>query len=127
MTDSFKEMLRVLEQLGDVSEATPMNRNGKPSKFVGTVKSKMGNREVNLGVLYYPWNRKVGSNKIIQAAQFTEKADLDGAVVVGSSFTTSAIEQAFRNNNVTDKRLLLMDQEEVSAMIDTLDNNQFQG
>ena len=74
--------------------------------------------------MYYPCNRTIGVNKIHQALQFTENADLEGAVIVGTKFTTSAIEQAFRNNKNTDKRFLLMESDEITAMMDTLDEPQ---
>ena len=121
MSDSFSKMLRVLEKFGSLDESAPLNKNGKESKFKGTVTTQVGERKVNLGVLYYPWNRTIGVNKIHQALQFTENADLEGAVIVGTKFTTSAIEQAFRNNNTTDKRFLLMESDEINAMMDTLD------
>ncbi|MHA2098598.1 MAG: hypothetical protein ACW99A_07915 [Candidatus Kariarchaeaceae archaeon] len=118
MTDSFRKMIRVLENFGNVEEKSPLNRNGKQSKFKGTIKTNVGKRKVNLGVLYYPWNRTIGVNKIHQALQFAENADLEGAVIVGTKFTTSAIEQAYRNNNTTDKRFLLMESDELNAFIE---------
>lgn len=118
MTDTFRKMLSVLEKFGDVEEKSPLNKNGKESKFKGTIQTNVGERKVNLGVLYYPWNRTIGVNKIHQALQFAENADLEGAVIVGTKFTTSAIEQAYRNNNTTDKRFLLMESDELSAVLD---------
>ncbi|OLS23935.1 MAG: hypothetical protein HeimC2_24500 [Candidatus Heimdallarchaeota archaeon LC_2] len=124
MSDTFSKMLKVLEKFGSLDENAPLNKNGKVSKFKGTVTTQVGDRRVNLGVLYYPWNRTIGVNKIHQALQFTENADLEGAVIVGTKFTTSAIEQAFRNNKNTDKRFLLMESDEITAMMDTLDQTE---
>ena len=118
MDNDFKDLLKVLRSLGDVTNTPPMNRNGKLSKFKGTLKSQSGEREVRLGLLHYPWNRTIGVNKIHQALQFSENASLDGAVIVGTKFTTSAIEQAFRNNENSDKRIILMDQDEIQAAVD---------
>ncbi len=118
MTDTFRKMLGVLEKFGNVDKKSPLNKNGKQSKFKGTIQTNIGDRKVNLGVLYYPWNRTIGVNKIHQALQFAENADLEGAVIVGTKFTTSAIEQAYRNNNTSDKRFLLMESDELSAAID---------
>ena len=92
--------------------------NGKESEFKGTIRTNIGEKKVNLGVLYYPWNRTIGVNKIHQALQFAENANLEGAVIVGTKFTTSAIEQAYRNNNTSDKRFLLMESDELSAVFD---------
>ncbi|MCH8905959.1 MAG: hypothetical protein IH840_02630 [Candidatus Heimdallarchaeota archaeon] len=118
MTDTFEQMLSALRSLGTINNQTPTNKNGKPSKFLGTLNSKIGNREVSLGLLHYPWNRTIGVNKIQQALQFAMNTDLDGAVIVGTKFTTSAVEQAYRANNVTDKRILLMDSDEISAVLE---------
>lgn len=118
MTDTFRKMLGVLEKFGNVDERAPLNKNGKESKFKGTIQTNVGGRKVNLGVLYYPWNRTIGVNKIHQALHFAENANLEGAVIVGTKFTTSAIEQAYRNNNTSDKRFLLMESDELSAVFD---------
>ncbi|MCE7735901.1 MAG: hypothetical protein GPJ54_13550 [Candidatus Heimdallarchaeota archaeon] len=118
MTDTFRKMLGVLEKFGNVDERSPLNKNGKESKFKGTIRTNIGDKKVNLGVLYYPWNRTIGVNKIHQALQFAENANLEGAVIVGTKFTTSAIEQAYRNNNTSDKRFLLMESDELSAVFD---------
>lgn len=118
MSDTFSKMLRVLEKFGNINDSSPLNKNGKKSKFKGTIETNVGKRKVNLGVLYYPWNRTIGVNKIHQALQFAENADLEGAVIVGTKFTTSAIEQAYRNNNTTDKRFLLMESDELNAFLE---------
>jgi hypothetical protein len=111
-------MIKVLENLGEVSNDTPTNKNGKPSKFEGSMRSKVGNKTVEIGLLHYPWKRAIGVNKINQAAQYTEKAGLDGAVVVGTTFSRAAIEQAYRINQNTDKRIILMDSDEITAAFD---------
>jgi hypothetical protein len=118
----FRNMIRVLEQLGTVSEGIPKNKLGKPTKFIGEVTSRLGSKKVRFGLLHFPWNRPIGVNKINQAVQFVNQADVDGAIIIGGKFTSSAIEQAFRNNEVTDKRILLLDNEEISAAFELLND-----
>jgi hypothetical protein len=108
-------MFTVLKKLGDVSEGQVPFKNGKLSKFNGKVSSKVGNTEVNLGILHYDWNRSIGVDKINQAIQQTEKAGLDGALMVAPKFSRSAIEQAYRINDSTNKRILLMEEDEINA------------
>lgn len=120
MAGNFKEMMEVLKKLGDVSDDKPNFRNGKPSKFEGKISSKVGNKKVNLGILHYNWKRSIGVDKINQAIQHTERAGLDGALMVGTKFSRSAIEQAYRINESSDKRILLMDTYEINAAYENL-------
>ena len=120
MSDSFKQMFEVFKKLGDVSDEKPTFRNGKSSKFEGKISSEMGSKKVNLGILHYNWKRSIGVDKINQAIQHTEKAGLDGAVMVGTKFSRSAIEQAYRINESTDKRILLMETDEIQAAYDVM-------
>ena len=115
MTSTFKQMVQVFQSLGDVTEENLLFKNGKPSKFKGKITSKVGNEIVNLGILHYNWKRSIGVDKINQAIQHTKRAGLDGALMVGSKFSRSAIEQAFRINEATDKRILLIDTQEIEA------------
>lgn len=120
MTDTFKQMFEVFKKLGEVTDEKPTFKNGKPSKFDGRIKSKVGERFVNLGILHYDWNRSIGVDKINQAIQHTEKAGLDGALMVGSKFSRSAISQAFRINENTTKRILLMETDEIAAAYESM-------
>jgi len=113
-------MFEVFKKLGDVSDEKPTFRNGKSSKFEGKISSEMGSKKVNLGILHYNWKRSIGVDKINQAIQHTEKAGLDGAVMVGTKFSRSAIEQAYRINESTDKRILLMETDEIQAAYDVM-------
>lgn len=118
--ETFSRLFRVLKRLGEVSDEKPRFKNGKPSKFKGQVTSQVGDRQVNLGILHYNWNRSIGVDKINQAIQHTEKAGLDGALMVGSKFSRSAINQAYRINENTNKRILLMETDEIDAAFETL-------
>ena len=120
MSETFGKMVNVLRRMGDISDQVPLNKNGKPSRFKGSLRSQVANREVELGLLHYPWKRVIGVDKINQAINFTEKANLDGAVVVGTSFSKPAIEQAYRFNGSSNKRILLMDTQEMNAASDLI-------
>ena len=109
----FSRMLKALKSLGSVSYDTPTNKNGKPSKFKGSLTSLVKNNSVELGLLHYPWKRAIGVNKINQAIQFTENAGLDGALLIGTTFSKAAVEQAYRINQCTDKRILLIESDEI--------------
>jgi hypothetical protein len=111
----FGKMLKALKSLGNVSYDTPTNKNGKPSKFKGSLRSLVKNNPVELGLLHYPWKRAIGVNKINQAIQYTENAGLDGALLIGTTFSKAAVEQAFRINQCTDKRILLIESEEIDG------------
>ncbi len=116
----FKDVMRVLGSLGNVNDDVLMNKRGKPSKFLGEVVSSVGGKEVKFGLLHYPWKKPVGVNKINQALHYVNHTNVDGAIIVGSKFTSSAIEQAFRNNAATDKRILLLDNDEINAANDLI-------
>ncbi|MDH5404321.1 MAG: hypothetical protein OEZ01_07210 [Candidatus Heimdallarchaeota archaeon] len=120
MTEEFSKMLRVFEKIGDVSEDVPLYKNGKPSKFVGSLKSSTGSKNINMGLLHYDWNRSIGVDKITQAMRLSEKAGFDGAFIVGKKFSRSAVEQAYRINETSDKRIFLMDTEEISTAFSKL-------
>ena len=122
MSDTFSNMFEVLKKLGDVSQGQVDLKNGKPSRFTGKVSSKVGEKQVNLGILHYDWNRSIGVDKINQAIQQTEKAGLDGALMVANKFSRSAIEQAYRINDSTNKRILLMEEEEINAAFAQMNN-----
>ena len=119
---TFKQMFEVFKQLGDVTEEKLNFDNGKESKFEGKISSQVGTKKVNLGILHYDWNRSIGVDKINQAIQQTERAGLDGALMVANKFSRSAIEQAFRINESTNKRILLMGSDEIQAAYEHLNH-----
>lgn len=106
-------MIEALKTLGHVEEEIPLYRNGKPSKFVGKLQSKLGNNPVSMGLLHYNWKRTIGVDKINQAIRYVNGTDLDGAIIVGSTFSKSAIEQANRINQIEEKKIVLLDNEEL--------------
>ena len=106
-------MIKALKTLGHVEEEIPLYRNGKPSKFVGKLHSKLGDDPVNMGLLHYNWKRTIGVDKINQAIRFVKGTDLDGAIIVGSTFSKSAIEQANRINQFEEKKIVLLDNDEL--------------
>jgi len=120
MDSTFKQMFEVFKQLGEVSDEKLNFKNGKQSKFEGKISSKVGDKKVDLGILHYNWKRSIGVDKINQAIQQTEKAGLDGALMVGNKFSRSAIEQAYRINESTNKRILLMGSDEIAAAYENI-------
>lgn len=105
----FRDMISSLKAYGEVSENIPRTKRGDASKFVGEFRSKIGNQDMQMGILHYNWKRKVGVNKINQAIAYVHDTHLDGAVIVGSQFSKSAFEQADRINKIDAKKVLLFE------------------
>jgi DNA-binding transcriptional MocR family regulator len=60
----------------------------------------------------------LGVDKINQAYHFSNNTELDGALIIATKFSQSAIDLACRINLKCDKRIVLMEREE----FDQLDN-----
>ena len=115
MGEIFNQMITVFNKLGNVNPTPIKFKNGKNSKFSGKVSSNLGTSVINLGILHYDWNRSIGVDKINQAIQHTEQAGLDGTLMVANQFSKSAIEQVYRINSSTTKRIFLYETEEIEA------------
>tara|TARA_B100000287_G_scaffold322570_1_gene306476 strand:+ start:247 stop:618 length:372 start_codon:yes stop_codon:yes gene_type:complete len=115
MGELFNQMVTVFNKLGNVNPNPIKFKNGKNSKFTGKVSSNLGTSVINLGILHYDWNRSIGVDKINQAIQHTEQAGLDGTLMVANQFSKSAIEQVYRINSSTNKRIFLYETEEIQA------------
>ena len=107
MESDFKKLYRTLRKLGEIEETVPKYFNGKPSKFQGTLRSTIGNKSIELGLLHYPWKRSLGVDKINQAYHFSNNTELDGALI----------------NLKCEKRIVLMEREEFDQ-IDNMDVDQ---
>lgn len=115
MTELFNQMITVFNKLGHVNPNPIKFKNGKTSKFSGKVSTNFGRAIINLGIIHYDWNRSIGVDKINQAIQHTEQAGLDGTLMVANQFSNSAIEQVYRINSSTNKRIFLYETKEIEA------------
>ena len=123
MGEIFNQMVTVFNKLGNVNPNPIKFKNGKNSKFSGKVSSNLGSSVINLGILHYDWNRSIGGDKINQAIQHTEQAGLDGTLMVANQFSKSAIEQVYRINSSTTKRIFLYETEEIEAAYQLINVN----
>ena len=123
MESDFKALYRTLRKLGEIEETVPKYFNGKPSKFQGTLRSTIGNKTIELGLLHYPWKRSLGVDKINQAYHFSNNTELDGALIIATKFSQSAIDLASRINLKCEKRIVLMEREEFDQL-DTMNADQ---
>ncbi|MCY3415042.1 MAG: hypothetical protein INQ03_25550 [Candidatus Heimdallarchaeota archaeon] len=113
----FKMMLDALRHLGQVEESIPTNRNGKASKFVAKLQSNVGNSDIHMGILdYASWKRTIGVDKINQARNYAHDCQLDGAVIIGTNFSQSAINQVERINESESKVIILLDANELKDL-----------
>ncbi len=100
----------MVESLGGyVTDTIPRTKTGEASNFIGEFHSKIGDKAINMGILHYNWKRKIGVDKINQAIKSVNNTELDGALIVGSAFSHSALELAERINQVERKKVLLFE------------------
>ncbi len=115
MSIKLKHVLEVLKKIGDVNTTIPMNNRGKLTKFQGQIGTTIDGKNIILGFIYYDWKRSLGVDKINQVYQSTRDAPLDGAFIVAPKFSQSAINFASKINQSSNKRIILMDTEEIAS------------
>jgi len=111
----LKSIFSVLRRLGDIDTHVVTDHRGKDTKFLGKIKSA---NESDLGIMYFPWKRPLGVNKINLAYRQSESIGLNGTVIISNEFTTAAVEQAYRINSATNQKIMLFETSEINALLD---------
>ena len=107
------EVFRALRRYGEViPNATLPDKRGKNLVIDALLKSK----DERYGVIYLDWKRKVGTNKIHQAERLVSETNLDGAIIVGPSFSTTAHELAKQVNLRGFGRIMLLEKDVVKGL-----------
>ncbi len=111
-------IFKVLRRLGDVDTHVVTDHRGKETKFLGKIRSANNS---NLGVMYFPWNRALGVNKINLAYRQSETVGLDGTIIISNEFTSAAIEQASRINTSTNQKIMLLEAKEIESFLENME------
>ncbi len=107
------EIFRALRNYGEViTNATLPDRRGKNLVLDALLK----NKEEMYGIIYLNWKRKVGTNKIHQAERLVSETNLNGAIIVGPSFSTTAHELAKQVNLRGSGRIMLLEKDVVKRL-----------
>ncbi len=112
---SLNKWIRVLERLGNYDPSEVFDKRGKITDFHGKIKSKQ-NREVNLGLVYLPWKRSIGVNKINQVVRKSKSAGLDGAIIVTNQYSVAVEDQVNRINEVDNVKVVLFNTKELEML-----------
>ncbi len=115
----FEKWISVLKRLGDYDPSEVFDRRGKITDFNGLIKSSQ-DREVNLGVMFLPWKRSLGVNKINQVARKSKSAGLDGAIIVTNKYSPAAEDQVNRINEVDNVKVVLFNTKELELISDAM-------
>ncbi|RMG25099.1 MAG: hypothetical protein D6732_22910 [Methanobacteriota archaeon] len=113
--DKFEKWINVLKRLGDYDPSEVFDKRGKITDFNGKIKSSQ-DREVNLGVMFLPWRRSLGVNKINQVARKSKSAGLDGAIIVTNKYSPAAEDQVNRINEVDNVKVVLFNTKELELI-----------
>lgn len=113
--ENFGKWINVLKRLGDYDPSEVFDRRGKITDFNGKIRTSQ-DREVNLGIMFLPWKRSLGVNKINQVARKSKSAGLDGAIIVTNKYSPAAEDQVNRINEVDNVKVVLFNAKELELI-----------
>ncbi len=119
--NGFEKWMNVIKRLGEFDSSQVFDLRGKITDFAGVLKAYQ-NREINLGVVYYPWKRSLGVNKINQVVRKSKNAGLDGAIIISNQFSQAAEDQVNRINEVSDIKMVLLNTHELDILSEQDEN-----
>ena len=108
--NTMDSIVKILRLLGKVTTTKILDEKGKPSQYIGTIKTQSNSK---LGVLFYDWNRPMGVNKITNAFRSGKKFGFDGTVIISNQFSFAAIEQTKRINASGNHMIALIETSEI--------------
>ncbi len=111
-----EEQMEVFDALRKYGEVIPNARlpNSRGKNLV--LDALLRNKNEKYGVIYLNWKRKVGTNKIHQAERLVSETNLDGAIIVGPSFSTTAHELARQVNLRGFGRIMLLEKDVIKGL-----------
>ena len=103
-------IVKVLRLLGKTDTSPVYDKKGKPTNYFGTVKSSYKSL---IGVLYFPWNRPLGMDKILRSYKQSLGMNFDGTIIISNKFSGPAIDQTQRINASAKHFIALIETEEI--------------
>lgn len=108
-----QDIIASLNRLGSVSLEPVADLKGKPTKFIGTL---VTSTSVKFGILFYNWKRALGVNKIMQAVRIAQNVGMPGVFVISNEYSSAAVEQANRINQLNSTKIILMSTDELGKL-----------